>query len=55
MPLQIIDGTRRYYCLLTGRQYVNALDLAGAFIALCLMDAVIKARWNSDVHSPALQ
>ena len=35
--------------------YVTALDMAGASITLCLMDAEIKEHWDSAVHTPALR
>ncbi len=35
--------------------YVTALDMAGASITLCMMDAEIKEHWDSAVHTPALR
>lgn len=35
--------------------YVTALDMAGASITLCVMDAEIKEHWDSAVHTPALR
>ena len=41
-------------CSMVGN-YVTALDMAGASITLCMMDAEIKEHWDSAVHTPALR
>ena len=35
--------------------YVTALDMAGASITVCLLDAEIKALWDAPVHTAALR
>ncbi|HEY0843260.1 dihydroxyacetone kinase subunit DhaK [Methylotenera sp.] len=35
--------------------YTTALDMAGASITLCLLDAEIKQHWDSPVHTTALR
>ena len=35
--------------------YTTALDMAGASITLCLLDAEIKKHWDSPVHTPAFR
>ena len=35
--------------------YVTALDMAGASITVCLLDAEIKALWDATVHTAALR
>lgn len=35
--------------------YTTALDMAGASVTVCLLDAEIKQHWDSPVHTPALR
>ena len=35
--------------------YITALDMAGASITVCLLDAEVKALWDAPVHTAALR